>query len=54
MLRGLVVVILGISTLLQIITAYLAFRMIPLTRWRVAWSFVSVSLLVTAALKAFR
>ncbi len=54
MLRGLLVVIIGISTVLQVITAYLAFRLLPLTRWRIAWSFVSVSLLLTAALKAFR
>ena len=54
MLRGLVIVVIGISTVLQLITSYFAFRLVPLTRWRVAWSFVSVSLLVTAALKAFR
>jgi diguanylate cyclase (GGDEF)-like protein/PAS domain S-box-containing protein len=54
MARGLEISILGIATVLQVITVYLCFRLIPLTRWRKAWGLVSLAILLIAVQNILR
>ena len=54
MLRGIEIICIGISAVLQVITAYLAFRMVSTSNRKFAWGLVFIGLLLMAALNAAR
>ncbi len=54
MLRGFEIACIGISTVLQVITVYIAFRLVPIRRWKTAWAMICIGVFLMCSVKVVR